>query len=264
MCHKRASYTSDLTDEQWAWIRQVLPVERSGPGRPLELDIREGVNAIFYIVKTGCQWANLPHDFPHYQSVYYHFRKWCKDGTWERINRALRYELRHRAGRSPHPSAAIMDSQSVTTTPVGGPRGYDAAKKVRGRKRHLLVDTQGNVLTIAVLPADIQDAAGARILLPRLSAMLRLRVQKIWADYAYRGSLFTWCYEQFRITLDIVKPPPRPTTFGPLPKRWIVERTFAWLGNFRRLSKDYEQRLSSSEGFIYLASIQRMLRHVAA
>lgn len=146
MCHKRKRYTSDLSDAQWEKVRVLLPLDRVGPGRPIEIDMREAVNGMLYVAKTGCQWENLPHEFPNYQSVFYHYRKWCLDGTWERVNRALNYEDRRVNGRLPYPSAAIIDSQSVKTTEVGGPRGYDAGKKVNGRKRHILVDTVGHLM----------------------------------------------------------------------------------------------------------------------
>lgn len=264
MCHKKRRYASDLRDGQWAIIQPLLALKQVGKvGRPVEIDLREAVNAMFYIAKTGCQWENLPKEFPNHNSVYYHYRKWCRDGTWERINRALRYEVRHQAKRGVHPSAAILDSQSVKTSERGGERGYDAGKKINGRKRHILVDTLGLLLAVTVHSAQIQDRAGAKLVLAKLAPMLCLRLQKIWVDSAYQGDLVGWCYDLAQIQLEVVARPATQVGFEVLPKRWIVERTFAWFAHYRRLSKDYEQHILHSEGMVYLASIRMMLNRLS-
>ena len=264
MSHEKQRYTSDLSDEQWEIIKPLLPLKQNGPGRPLELDMRQVVNAIFYIVRTGCQWENLPQEYPNHNSVYYHYHKWCHDRTWHRVNTALRKRDRQQRGRNADPSAGVIDTQSVKTTEAGGVRGYDAGKKVNGRKRHIVVDTLGNVLEVVVHAANIQDYQGAKVVLLKLTETVS-SLKKLWADGIYRkDGLVEWVRDTLTIALDIVEREPDQKGFKVLPRRWVVERTFAWLGRYRRLSKDYEKCVQTSEGVLYIASIHTMLRRITA
>jgi putative transposase len=225
--------------------------------------MRQVVNAIFYVVRTGCQWENLPKEYPDHNSVYHHYRKWCKDGTWRRVNTALRKLERRQRGRDPDPSAGIIDTQSVKTTEAGGQRSYDAGKKINGRKRHIVVDTVGNLLEVVVHAAGVQDYHGAKLVLRKLEKTVST-LKKLWADGIYeKGGLVDWVRDTLNIVLDIVKQPPDQVGFQVLPRRWVVERTFAWLGRYRRLGKDYEHCTLSSEGVVYIASIHTMLKRVA-
>lgn len=259
------NYPTDLTDEQWKILRKLLP-QPSHRGAPQRVDRRAVVDAILYVLRSGCAWRLLPHEFPKWKTVYGIFRGWRDDGTWRRIHDSLRDRLRRREGRKASPSAAIIDSQSVKTTEVGGERGYDAGKKVNGRKRHIVVDTLGLLLAVVVHPANVQDYDGAVLVLGvlgRLKARFhRLRV--IFADSAYGRKDLPECVRgTFGWLLQTVLRPAKVKGFVVLPKRWIVERTFGWLGRYRRHSKDYERNTASSEAMIYITMTHVMLRRLA-
>ncbi len=256
-------YSTNLTDQQWSIISPLFPVNK-GRGRPPELDLRVVINAILYLVRTGCQWRNVPNDFPKWQSVYYYFRKWSKDGSWQVINEALRKMEREKRGRNPQPTGAIVDSQSVKTTEAGGERGFDGGKKINGRKRHVVVDTIGNLLSVVVNAANSDDRAGAKDAFCKLSNDTIASLEKIWADGGYTGDNFLdFVHETLQSALEITYRPPNAKGFIVVPVRWVVERTLAWLGRYRRLSKDYEHCTKSSEGVIYVASIATMLKRLA-
>ena len=269
----RKPYSSDLTDAQWSILEPLIPAAKSG-GHPRTTDMREVLNAILYLVHTGCTWRALPHDMPCWSTVWTYFRTWRIRGVWERMHTVLREAVRTSQGREPTPSAAILESQSVKTTEQGGERGYDAGKKINGRKRHLLVDTNGLILDVLVHPANITDRQGAKLLLSPLKEVLP-RLSLIWADSGYAGKLEEWVKNTLGWTLEIVKRPfegvrsvwvPQgvepseiPRGFVVVKRRWVVERTFGWLGRSRRLSKDYEHLSESEESWIYIAMLRIML-----
>ena len=258
---KRKPYPTDCSDEEWAMLEPRLR-KVGARGTPRRANLREVMNALRYLTRTGCQWRMLPHDLPSWGTVYYYFQLWRDDGTFERLNRELRIEIRLSVGKDPEPSAAILDSQSVKATEMSEARGYDAGKKINGIKRQLLVDTLGLVVMVMVLTANHQDRDGARQLLAKVKARLP-RLQIIWADGGYSGQLVEWVKTVCGWVLDIVKRSDTAKGFELLPHRWIVERTFSWLNRARRLSKDYERHAESGEAMVYLAMIHLMTRRLA-
>ncbi len=251
-------YTSDLSDAEWDLVHYCFP-KPSKKGRRRKHAFRELLNAIFYLVKTACQWRNLPAHFAPWRRVYHYFRLWKRNGLWVQIHTHLREHVRCVDGRHREASAAILDSQSVKSTETSDERGYDAGKKVNGRKRHVLVDTLGLILWVMVLPAHIQDRDGARQLLTAFFARSpRRRLRHLWADGGYAGALVQCAQQLWRCVIAIVKRS-ELHRFKVLPRRWVVERTFGWLGRYRRLNRDYERQAHTAEIMVYLAMIRLML-----
>ena len=259
---KNAKYGSSLSDAQWEYLKPMLP-KPSKRGRP-RTDLRLMLDAIFYVVKGGIPWREMPANFPPWQTVFGLFRRWKKNHTWAALNDALRILVRKSQRRRPQPTAAILDSQSVKSAGHGGPVGYDAGKRIKGRKRHLLVDTLGLVLGVVVTPADTTEREGGTAVLGRVLVWLA-SLRLLWVDGGYTGDIFAKWVKALRakLAVEVVKRSDDVQGFRVLPRRWVVERTFGWLMFQRRLVRDYERTLSSAEAWIYIAMIRIQLRRLA-
>lgn len=257
----RKRYPSDLTDAQWEVIGPLLPPAKPG-GRPRTVDLREVVNTLFYQARTGCQWDFLPHDLLPKSTVWDYFVAWHTDGTWPKVVDSLRVQVRKAKGREETPSAAAIDTQSVKTSEMGGPSGYDGNKKIDGRKRHIVVDTLGLLMAVAVTTANLDDGTHAPKVLEKLTAEQFPRLEVIFADHKYTNhTLDRWLKNtEAKYRIEVKMKPEDSTGFKPVRIRWVVERTHAWLGRCRRLTKDHEYNISSSETWVQISAIQQMVR----
>jgi putative transposase len=264
MTKSRIAYPTDLNDTEYAQIAPLLETQ-SKRGRPREISYQEILNAIFYVLKTGCGWRELPHDFPNWKTVYHYFRQFRLHGLWEEMNEQIHKAVREKEGRAAEPTAMIIDCQSVKSAEGGEAIGFDGGKKVRGRKRVLLTDTLGFARLVKVVAADVHDSHAGHQLLRKLLVQPHLlqQVRKIFADGGFRGNLEAWVKQILHIHLDIVLKHEGQIGFQVLPKRWVIERTNAWISRQRRLARDYERTTASSESFIYATMIRLGLRRLS-
>jgi len=276
--NERRAYPSDLTDAEWEILEPLIP-EVSEDATVPTISRREIVNGILYVLRSGCPWRLMPHDLPAWGTVYYYFRTWRIAGIWDKAMHALRKQMRQKQGRDEEPSAAVIDSQSIKTSAVGGPeKGFDMGKQIWGRKRHALVDTEGNLMEVKVTGADASDLAGGKRLVEPLHGRFP-RLQLIWGDSHYGGQFLEWVKEQFGWNVQTVqglgtapdantmepKPKTKPSKggFHVQPRRWVVERTFGWITRWRRLARDHEGLPETSEAFIKISASRRMLSRLA-